>query len=249
MTSYPWKTVWIVGASSGLGLETAKQLAGKGLLVTISARSGDKLAKISAENKGISALPFDVSDFDACREAVHSFDVLPDLILLNAAIYSQMRVGNYDARKARQMMDVNYGGVCNMIELLMPPLMKRKKGHIAIVASINGFVGLPVGTAYGPTKAALHNLAEAIKPELDAHNIITTVVNPGFIKTDLTASNSFKMPQLLEVDDAAERMIKGLAKQTFEVIFPYPFAGIVKLLGDLPRGILFWLTRKIAKQT
>ena len=249
MTQLPWKSAWIVGASSGLGAAAATQLAAMGVHVTASARSADTLKEMAAASSGtITALPLDVSDLNACKEAVAQFDTLPDLIILNAAIYDPMAMANYDAGKANHIMAVNYGGVCNMLDPIMPELTKRGSGHLAIVASINGFVGLPVSAAYGPTKAALHNLAESLYPELRLAGVDLTVVNPGFIKTRLTAKNKFNMPQLMTAEYAAMRMIKGLAKKRFEVIFPFPFANIVKLLGDLPRGILFASTKATAKR-
>ena len=248
MSKLPWATAWIIGASTGMGAEAAKQLAAAGIEVTASARSADKLEAMAKEYDTMRVLPLDMADPDQCQAAVASFETLPDLVILNAAIYEPMAVKNYNAAKANEMMAVNYGGVCNLLEHIMPVMTERKAGHIAIVASINGFVGLPISAAYGPTKAALHNLAESIEAELTLASVKLSVVNPGFIKTPLTAKNKFQMPQLLTADDAASRMIKGLAKQRYEVIFPYPFAGIVKLLGDLPRGVLFWMNRKAARQ-
>ena len=243
MARKSWATAWIVGASTGIGAEAAQKLAAEGVKVTISARSADKLTDLAAGNENIIALPLDMTDYESCKAAVESFETLPDLIILNAAIYEPMTVATFNAAKANHLMAVNYGGVVNLLDLILPKLTARESGHVAIVASINGFVGLPVGTAYGPTKAALHNLAEAMKPELDLYNVTISVVNPGFVKTPLTSGNKFKMPQLLEAGDAAARMIKGLRTGRYEVIFPYPFAGFVKLLGDLPRGVLFAFTR------
>lgn len=240
-----WQHVWIIGASTGMGAELVKQLAEAGVTVTASARSADKLAAMADTYETVHALPLDVTDPAACLAAADSFDNMPDLVVFNAAIYKPMDVRNYNAERAREMMRVNYEGVINPLEPVMKAMVERKSGHIAIVGSVSGYFGLPMAAAYSPAKAALHNLAESLYPSLLKAGVAITIINPGFVKTRLTEVNKFAMPQLMEVEDAGRLMLKGLAKRKFEVIFPKPFAAIVKWLRHLPRFMAFGITKKM----
>jgi len=246
--SSAWSHVWVIGGSTGIGRETVEQLAKAGIRVTASARSEEALADLSDSFDSVSALPLDVTDPEACKAAVASFDTPPDLILYMAAVYAPMGARNYSAETARWMMRINYEGVCNILDPLLPVLFEAKAGHIALVASISGYFGLPMAAGYSPSKAAIHNLAESIKPELDQKGVALSVVNPGFVRTRLTDKNKFQMPQILEVDDAVNRMLSGLAKKKFEVIFPHPFASIIKGLRLLPRSWVFNYTRTLVRK-
>ena len=244
--TFPWKTVWIVGGSTGMGAEAAKQLVSSGVEVTVSARSEADLEKLAAESDRITSLPLDITDSEAGKKAIEGFERLPDLIILNAAVYEPMAAYNFDGDAAAWMMDVNYGGYAKMLGHLLPRYRHEKHGRLAIVASPSGYRGLPGGSGYGPTKAALINLAESIRPEMEHWGASISLVNPGFIRTRLTDKNKFKMPQLLEADDAAMRMLSGLAKGKWEVAFPYPFLGLLKFLSKLPSVVYFAYARSIA---
>ena len=132
---------------------------------------------------------------------------------------------------------------------VLPAMLANKstsaKKHIVIVSSVAGYSGLPRAAAYGSTKAALTNLAESLKHECNERNIDVTVVNPGFVKTPLTDLNDFPMPFIMELDDAAEAMYKGLASRKFEVTFPKRFTWLLKFMRILPYPIYFRLTRKL----
>jgi len=115
------------------------------------------------------------------------------------------------------------------------------------VSSVAGYRGLPSGAAYGATKAALINMCEALKPELDASNVKITLINPGFVKTPLTDKNEFAMPFLMDVNAAAERVVRGLEKSRFEITFPRRFTWMLKALRILPYPLYFAATRKLVK--
>ena len=129
----------------------------------------------------------------------------------------------------------------------MKSFLERGKGHVAIVASVAGFRGLPKSVSYGPTKAALINLAEALYAELNPKGIKVQVINPGFIKTPLTDKNDFEMPMLMPVEDAAKALIKGLDSNAFEIFFPWPFVVLVKLIDMLPNKLYLWLVSKLER--
>jgi len=123
--------------------------------------------------------------------------------------------------------------------------LARKKGHIAITASVAGYRGLPGAIAYSPTKAALINLAEILHAELSPQGITISLVNPGFVDTPMTQDNPFPMPQIITSKQAATRMLEGLKKQKFEINFPYRFTLMMKLLRILPDTVFFWLMRRL----
>lgn len=248
MTSYPWKRVWIVGGSSGLGAEAAKLLASHHVNVYVSARNEKALKELCDGCDYLNSLPLDVTDLAACEKAVETFlGSLPDLILLNAAIYSPIGMDNFNALEIKNIMDVNYMGAVNMFSALLPYRNSGRQITIASVASPSGWRGLPRGVGYGPTKAALINLVEGLKPELDKTNFDLRLVNPGFIKTRLTDKNEFGMPQLMNADYAARVMLKGIARGKFDTSFPNPFIFFFRILRLIPNWLYFKYTRTLVK--
>jgi short-subunit dehydrogenase len=243
----PWRIVWITGASTGIGAEVAKQLAEQGVVVAVSARKAEALAAAAASNTNIKPYPLDVTDENAVASTFSSIekDLGPvDLIIAAAGTYSPVSLDDFKPQPFRTMYEVNYLGVINVLTAAMPIFRTRKKGHLSWIASVSGYRGLPKAAAYGPTKAALINLAESLKPELARDGITVTVINPGFVKTPLTDQNDFEMPFLMEVEDAARKTIKGLAKGKFEVAYPAPFVRILKFARILPYRAYFWLINK-----
>jgi len=240
----PWKLVWITGASTGIGREVALQLAARGVTVAVSARSAEKLANMGAN---IKAYPLDVTNTEAVLETIAKIEreLGPiDLALMGAGSYAPIAMDELKPDLFRSIMQVNYMGVVNAISGLVPIMRQRGRGHIAWIASVSGYRGLPKAAAYGPTKAALINLAESLKPELGLLGIKVSVVNPGFVETPMTKENDFPMPFLMKPDDAARRTIEGLAKGKFEVAYPTRFVAILKFARLLPYSWFFWLINR-----
>ena len=241
-----WKNAWITGASSGLGLELAKRLEGEVAHVTISARSKGKLERVSKASPAIDAYPLDVTDAKAVATTLAKIEKAAgpiDLAILNAGVWHIMESDSMDLEKIRNALDVNYMGVVNCIDALLPGMLKRGSGHIAIVASVAGYRGLPKAIAYGPTKAALINLAETLHAELEPHGVLVSVVNPGFIDTPMTEDNDFPMPGIIPVEEAATLFLKGLKARKFEIAFPKGFVFWMKALRRAPYLLFFWIMR------
>ncbi|MEO7861634.1 MAG: SDR family NAD(P)-dependent oxidoreductase [Nitrospirales bacterium] len=127
-------------------------------------------------------------------------------------------------------------------------MFSRGRGHVAWIASVAGFVGLPKAAAYGPSKAALINLAESLKVDLERRGIRVSVVNPGFVETPLTAQNDFHMPLLMQAPEAARLTIEGLLRHSFEISYPWRFVLMMKLARLLPYTLFFRLIRKIVPE-
>jgi short-subunit dehydrogenase len=242
--SEPFRTAWVIGASSGIGRELSKLLAGEGVTVTVSARRAGALKELQEEcaPDKIRTLPLDVSDPSEVAGAVDLLERdhgLPDVVVIASAIFEPAAVNDLNPVLFAKLMAVNYLGVVNVFSALLPKFLALDRGHIAVVASVAGYRGLPLASAYGPTKAAIINLCESLVPELSARGIQLQVINPGFVDTPLTAKNRFAMPFMLSPQEAARRLYKGLKSGRFEVTFPKRFTWLMKVARILPYALYF----------
>ncbi len=243
----PWRVVWVTGASTGIGAEIAQQLAAAGVTVATSARSADTLRENAAANTQLRPYPLDVTDAAEVEKTFHCIEAElgpVDLIIAGAATYKAVSAAQIVPQEFETLLRVNYLGVINVLAAALPRYRARRGGHISWIASVAGYRGLPQAAAYGPTKAALINLAESLQPELAADGVTVSVINPGFVKTPMTEANDFEMPFLMEVKDAAAATIAGLAKKKFEVAYPTPFVAILKIARMLPYAVFFPLIRR-----
>ena len=246
-----WKDrrCWIIGASTGIGAALAEQLAARGARVAVSARRAEPLAMLAARfgNSGALALPLDITDAAALERAAAKMSAAwggNDLVVVMAGEYKPMRAWELDLAAARTMVEVNLVGCYNVLAAVIPRLVAQGNGTIALVSSVAGYRGLPKSLVYGPTKAAVINLAETLYLDLRPKGIGVCVVNPGFVKTPMTAVNEFKMPALIEPAEAAGEIVSGLEKGEFEIHFPKRFTRWLKLLRLLPYGRYFPAVRK-----
>ena len=246
-----WKDrrCWIVGASTGIGAALAEELAGKGARVALSARRREPLDEMAARfGKGRAlALPLDITDAPALGKAAAHLERAwggIDLVVVMAGEYKPMRAWELEVAAARSMVEVNLVGPYNVLAAVLPGLLARGSGTIALVSSVAGYRGLPKSLVYGPTKAAVINLAEALYLDLNPKGIGVCVVNPGFVKTPMTDQNDFKMPALIEPDEAAREIVAGLEDGEFEIHFPKRFTRFLKALQLLPYGSYFSAARK-----
>lgn len=228
---------WVTGASAGIGKAVCERLVADGWTVYATARSAEKLDAMAAASGGkLIAAPGDVTDVEAMAgivariEAAHGLD----LAILNAGVYIPMRAQEFNAADAKKHYDVNLTGVSNCLAPAMAGMLARKTGCLAMVASVAGYRGLPRASAYGATKAALINMAEALAYDLHPAGVRMSIICPGFVETDATAVNEFDMPFLMKTDQAAERIVAGLKKPLFEITFPKRFSYILKSLRILP---------------
>jgi len=244
----PWRVAWVTGASTGIGRHMAGQLLAAGVKVAVSARSADRLRDMG---EGALAVPLDVTDSQACVAAVAQIEAALgpiDLAVFGAGAYTPVKVDDIDVKVFARTMETNYMGVVNCLAAMAPPMLARRRGHVSWIASVAGYMGLPKAAAYGPTKAALINLAESLEPELRLKGVRLSVINPGFVATPLTAQNDFEMPFLMQPDEAARRSIAGLAEGRFEIAYPRRFVAILRALRMLPYPVFFRLiTRFVLK--
>lgn len=249
------RIAWITGAGKGIGRATALEMARRGWTIAASARTQTDLEQLAADGAAqggdIRPFPLDVTQRDDVQSVVARIESelgAIDLALLNAGTYVRFGADEFSVEKFAEQIEVNLMGTVTCLAPVQKRMMVRHRGHIAIVSSLTAYRGLPYASAYGATKAALTNMGEALKPELDAVGVDLTVIHPGFVKTPLTDRNDFPMPFLMEVEDAARRIADGLEKRKFEITFPRRLAWTLKLARCLPYGLYFALTRQLVRK-
>ena len=241
------RRVWLVGASTGIGRALAERLHALGAQVIVSARKADALEAFAAQHPGSMALPLDVTDAAAVRAAAAAALAGGplDLVCYCAGHYHPMRATDIDLPDLLRHHDINTVGALQVLAAVAPGMVASGRGHISLVSSVAGFRGLPQSLAYGPTKAALINLAETLYLDLQPHGLGVSVINPGFVETPLTAQNEFHMPALITPAQAAQAIVRGWAEGAFDIHFPKRFTRVMKLLRLLPYRLYFAAVRRI----
>ena len=241
------KTVWLVGSSSGIGRATAHALHAQGAKVIVSARSVAALEHFANEHPGTTVLAMDAADAASVQAAAQSVLAAGplDVVLYCAGYYKEMRATEFDLAEILRHNQVNYVGALYLLAAVLPYFLSRKGGHISLVSSVAGYRGLPQSLAYGPTKAALSNLAETLYLDLKDSHIGVSLICPGFVETPLTAQNKFTMPGLIKPEQAAQEILSGWAKGEFEIHFPKRFTFVMKALALLPPMLYFPVIRKL----
>ena len=250
----PRKIIWITGGSSGIGFATAKYFLKNNWIVIISSSNIEKLT--NAKNKIINkdnienlhTINCNITDKNEVKKTISYIENEIgniNIALLNAAAYSPNKNQEFDIKNYELLIDVNLKGTLYCIDELKE-VMKKRENTIAIVSSPIGYRGWPTSGAYGMTKAAQLNLSESLFFDFKKIGIKMRVINPGFIDTEATRLNSFKMPFLKSADFAAEKIYNGLVhKKSFEIFFPFLIVFFVKILRILPYKLYFYLWKKI----
>ena len=254
MDSYRHKTIWIVGASSGIGSALAKKLSQRGAQLILSARQEDKLQEVlqscegQEKGRGHIIAPFDVGDHESvqrCFKELRNQEQEIDSVVFLAAIYSDHSVQPKEISFIHKMINVNIGGAYNLLDVVLPYYKQKNSGQIAICGSVAGYRGLPTGQPYCSTKAALINLCESLHVDMKSTNIDVKLISPGFVKTPLTDKNDFLMPMIIEADKAAQYIADGLLRKKFEICFPKIFIFFMKILRILPNVLYFFVARRL----
>ena len=248
------KTVWLIGASTGIGRATASALHAQGARVIVSARNAAALnefvnAHPGADAQGLPravAMPLDVTQVGELKLAATTIleTSAIDCAVYCAGTYKEIRATEFNLTTMLDHQQVNYLGALYMLDAVLPHFLARQSGHISLISSVAGYGGLPKSMAYGPTKAALINLAETLYLDLYEKNIGVSLISPGFVDTPLTAQNKFNMPALITPEEAAQEILKGWAKGEFEIHFPKRFTQWMKTIKMLPYRLYFPAIKK-----
>jgi NADP-dependent 3-hydroxy acid dehydrogenase YdfG len=232
---------WIVGASEGLGRALAQEMSKAGAELILSARSADKLADVVASLPGKArAVTIDVSDSASVRAAAVEAGPVDGVVHM-AAVYWPMTVQDWDADKVETMCDVNFTGAARVMGAVVPGMVKRGRGQIVLTGSLSGFRGLPGAIGYGASKSGVMHLAETMRADLQGTGVEVQLVNPGFIRTRLTDMNTFRMPFIMEPEEAAKRFFAQMNRRSFAANFPTLFSLVFRGAQFLPDWMYYRL--------
>lgn len=234
------QTWWIVGASEGLGRALAKEMDGAGARLILSARNAGRLQHLCDGLSNARALPMDVTDPDDVIRAIADLGPV-DGVVYCAGAYDPLSAQDWQPEAVETMCAVNFTGALRVLGQIVPQFCRRDSGHIVLIGSLAGFTGLPGAIGYGASKAALMHLGENLQADLRGSGVRVQVINPGFIRTRLTQKNQFKMPQILEPEDAARRCLRAMQGRRFSTSFPAPFSWVFTLGRLLPRRLFLKL--------
>jgi len=244
------KTVFLTGASSGIGEALAVALARKGAVLGLVARRAELLEELKAKCEEVGgkaiALPCDVTDPAALEKAAEAFRNEfghIDIAVANAGIGgNNAETRDFEPAAVKKVIDINLLGAVNMIHAVLPSMKERKSGHLVAISSLAGFRGLPKSAAYCASKAGMTAFFESVRLDVARHGIDVTIIQPGFIKTPLTDGRTHKMPYLMELDDAIPLFISAVEKKKKFAAFPWQLATFVRSAKFMPA----WLYDRIA---
>ncbi len=245
------KVIWITGGGTGIGKAVAIKFANQGWNVAISGRRENILKEVEDINPNIKSFPLDVNDKGKCFEIMKNIkdeygDI--DICFFSTGTWDPKKEREIDVEQIDKVFKVNFFGTLNCIKAVEDHFRNRKNGTITIVSSIAGYKGLPNSTGYGPSKAALNNLAESLYFDFGRYNVRVCLVSPGFIKTPMTDKNDFKMPFLKTPEYSADKIYNGLINSNkFEIHFPKSLTLLLKFLKIIPDRLYFYLVKKMTK--
>ena len=234
----------------------ALALAGPDSFLALSGRNADRLHRVATtvEEQGcaVDTKLVDVQDLQATAEWIERTDARHplDLVIANAGMSGGTgAMGGESQDQVRDIFAVNLAGMLNTVLPAVSLMKQRGRGQIAIVSSLAGFRGMPSAPAYSASKAAVKVYGEALRGELHEDGIGVSVVCPGFVKSRITDRNEFHMPFLIEADDAARIILRGLERNRARICFPGPMHAAAWLLGALPPAWTDPILRKAPKKT
>lgn len=235
MSAFRGQRIWVVGASSGIGAALAEELHARGARVAISARRAERLAAVG-EGRMVTAT-CDVTDPESVARAAAEVEQglgEPDVVVFCSGVWEQFDATRWDGESFARHVEVNLLGLNTVLAAVVPPFVARGSGHVVGVASVAGYRGLPGAEAYGSTKAAQISLLEAMRASLHRKGVRVTTVCPGFVRTDMTAANTFPMPFIVEPEEMARAIAGGLEAGRPEIVFPRRMAVLMKVARVLP---------------
>ncbi len=240
------KRVLVTGASSGMGLQLARDYAADGWQVVACGRSRDKLAQ-QLPGEGVEHCVFDINDRAAAKAALNEVASV-DLAILNAGTCEYVDDAHrFDAALFERVVQANLIGTANCVAAVLPHI--KTGGRLALVSSSVTFVPLTRAEAYGASKAGVDYLARTLAVDLDPRKVAVSLVRPGFVDTPLTQKNDFPMPGRVSPEQASRAIRTGLAKGNSEIAFPGAFIATLRVLSWLPHRLWLSLARRMKRST
>ncbi len=236
----------MTGASSGIGAALARRLGQRGFEVWLAAR---RLPALEAEVEAIRAaggsahaVSIDVAQPEAAEQIVAELDRAIggfDLVVANAGIGGGTTpVARQTLADARRVIETNLLGALATLLPAIPGMVERGRGHIVGVTSLAGEIPLPAAADYGTSKAALSFFLDSAAVDLRPRGVHVTDVRPGFVRTPLTDKNTFEMPFLVELEEAARIIDEGIARRARVVRFPLPIRAAITASKWMPESLM-----------
>lgn len=251
--SYDWpkKVVFITGASSGIGGSLAVELGRHGASVGLLARRVEALQEIAdgVEKAGgrALALPADVKDAAAVRAAADELREKfgrVDVLIANAGVATTTDASQLKAEEVAEVIAVNVIGASNSVTAVLPEMIAQGSGHLVAISSLAAYRGVPKSGAYCASKAAVSAFFESLRLDLKDKNIDVSIIHPGFIKTPLTAGRKAKMPYLMELGDATQKIVRAIEAKKKSYAFPWQLATIVRAGMIMPISMYDWIASR-----
>ena len=234
--------IFITGASSGIGESMARFYAKRGVQLGLVARRVDFLDRVANELEPRPAVyALDVRDATALKNAAGDFIDrfgIPDVVIANAGVsVGTLTEMDGDLKAFQDVFDINVMGMVNTFHAFVEPMKREKRGTLVGIASVAGFRGIPGGGAYSASKAAAIKYCESLRVELRNDGVSVVTICPGYIKTPMTAVNKFKMPFLIDADEAAVRFARAIDAKTSFTVIPWTMGIAARILRMVPNWL------------
>lgn len=248
-----YRSAIITGASSGIGRALSLWFAKRGVRVFAAARRSDKLKSLEEEAKAqgggtVEAVSLDVNDPKQVMKKLHELDDKSggiDLVIANAGVGGLSDGKKLEWANVEAIIQTNVIGAAATISALIPRMVERQRGHVVGVSSIAAYRGLGKNGAYSASKAFVTMYLEGLRVDLKPLGIQVTSINPGFVKSEMTDKNSFRMPFMVDTADAADRIGQAIVKGVSEYAFPGPLVAASKLMKVLPNSVWDYAAKKM----
>jgi NAD(P)-dependent dehydrogenase (short-subunit alcohol dehydrogenase family) len=253
MASFRDRVVLISGAANGISRAIAVQLSAEGARIGALDVQSEGLTGLAADLAGrpFASAVADVADLAATRTAIARLEAElgpTDVLLAGAGVGCETSAMDFRAEEVARQVRVNLLGVANCIDAVLPGMRQRRGGHLAVLASLASYRGLPVMAGYCASKAGVRALLEGLRVELRPLGIAVTIVCPGWVRTAMTANLKLPRVVMMEADEAARRIVEGLRARRAFLAFPAKDVWQVRLLRYLPRAVSDWLAyRKLVR--
>ncbi len=241
----------ITGASSGIGYGLAKRYIEKGHTLFLFARRRERLEELKAlAPNRVFIYPIDITVFEEFKKIVEEVvnENYIDIAIANAGTSTAHGLEVPDFESFKKTYDLNVLGVHAFLEPIAKKMIEQKKGKIVVISSLASIIASPSSVAYSSTKRALNSYCESMRNLLSTYNIKVINIMPGFIKTPLTAKNKFKMPFLMELDYALDKIEHAIDKNKREYGFPKIFYFTLRFLSCMPAFFRDFILKKTAKK-
>jgi short-subunit dehydrogenase len=248
------RSILITGASSGIGAALARAYAMPGIRLALCGRDAARLAAVAAScrKRGatVTQTCLDVAEAAMVAAWIDGVDrdAPLDLVIANAGVQGGLwRDGDGETLgELHRVMDINFGGVSNTVHAVLPAMRRRRRGQVALIASLAALRGIPFSPGYCASKAAIRIYGEALRGWLAPEGIGVSIVLPGFVESRLSRTVNGPKPLIMPPARAAEIIRHGLARNRRQIAFPYPLYLGIQLLRVLPPGLVDRMLRRVA---